>query len=91
MYCLRAHIAAALMNYSRNQQTAPTTPTEPTPAPSEGNKVLIAYFSATNNTENIANHLDAILDADLYEITPERRSDQDGPPRTAHRKRRPRR
>ena len=59
------------MNYSRNQQTAPTTPTEPTPAPSEGNKVLIAYFSATNNTENIANHLDAILDADLYEITPE--------------------
>ena len=32
---------------------------------------LIAYFSATNNTESIANHLDAILDADLYEITPE--------------------
>ena len=59
------------MNYSRSQQTAPTTPTEPTPAPSEGAKVLIAYFSATNNTEGIANHLDAILDADLYEITPE--------------------
>ena len=67
----RAHVAAALMNYSRSQQTAPTTPTEPVPAPSEGAKVLIAYFSATNNTEGIANHLDAILDADLYEITPE--------------------
>ena len=67
----RAHVAAALMNYSRSQQTAPTTPTEPVPAPSEGSKVLIAYFSATNNTEGIANHLDAILDADLYEITPE--------------------
>ena len=34
-------------------------------------KVLIAYFSATNNTENIANHLNDILDADLYEIVPE--------------------
>lgn len=67
----RAHVAAALMNYSRSQQTAPTTPTEPVPAPSEGAKVLIAYFSATNNTEGIASHLDAILDADLYEITPE--------------------
>ncbi len=65
----RAHIAAALMNYSRSQQTAPTTPAEP--VPSEGTNVLIAYFSATNNTEGIANHLDAILDADLHEITPE--------------------
>lgn len=36
-----------------------------------GAKILIAYFSATNNTENIANHLDSILDADLYEIVPE--------------------
>ena len=40
-------------------------------APVRGSKVLIAYFSATNNTANIANHLDAILDADLYRITPE--------------------
>ena len=36
-----------------------------------GKKILIAYFSATNNTENIANHLNEILDADLYEIVPE--------------------
>ena len=36
-----------------------------------GNKILIAYFSATNNTENIANHLHEILGADLYEIVPE--------------------
>lgn len=66
----RAHIAAALMNYSR-QQATPTAPTETDSTPSEGTKVLIAYFSATNNTESIANHLDAILDADLYEIIPE--------------------
>ncbi len=67
----RAQVADALMNYDRTKQTAPTTPTEPDPTPSEGGRILIAYFSATNNTEGIANHLDAILDADLYEITPE--------------------
>ena len=65
----RAHAAAALMNYSRSQQTEPAP--VPQPAPSEGKKALIAYFSATNNTEGIANHLDAILNAGLYEITPE--------------------
>lgn len=46
---------------------------EPTPAADtqEEGKTLIAYFSATNNTEGIANHLNALLDADLYEIVPE--------------------
>ena len=33
--------------------------------------VLVAYFSATGNTEGIAQHLQSILDADLYEIVPE--------------------
>ena len=31
----------------------------------------MAYFSATGNTEGIAQHLQSILDADLYEIVPE--------------------
>ena len=31
----------------------------------------MAYFSATGNTENIAEHLVSILDADLYEIAPQ--------------------
>ena len=31
---------------------------------------LVAYFSATGNTEGIAQRLQAILDADLYEIIP---------------------
>lgn len=31
----------------------------------------MAYFSATGNTEHIAEYLQAILDADLYEIVPE--------------------
>ena len=30
----------------------------------------MAYFSATGNTEGIAQHLQAVLDADLYEIVP---------------------
>lgn len=49
-----------------------STPAENPETPGEDSgKILIAYFSATNNTEGIANHLDAILDADLYEIVPE--------------------
>ena len=35
-------------------------------AADEGHRVLVAYFSATGNTENIALHLRDILDADLY-------------------------
>lgn len=57
-----------------NQSTPPASSTpeagesdEETP---EGG-VLVAYFSATGNTEGIAQHLQTILDADLYEIVPE--------------------
>jgi len=46
---------------------------QPDKGDTDGNspKILIAYFSATNNTEKIANHLNDILTADLYEIVPE--------------------
>ena len=53
------------------EDTAPTEDQPPEGTDDSGKKVLIAYFSATNNTENIANHLNEILDADLYEIVPE--------------------
>lgn len=70
---------------SANQPESPVPAQSPTanqpgdsaPVESEGpegtgeTKILIAYFSATNNTEGIANHLESILDADLYEIVPE--------------------
>ena len=46
-------------------------PEDSTPPEGSGKKILIAYFSATNTTEGIANHLNEILDADLYEIVPE--------------------
>lgn len=41
------------------------------PAAEEESNVLVAYFSATGNTEQIAQHLETVLDADLYEIVPE--------------------
>lgn len=63
----RGEIAAALYQYMHLPKDSET----PAPEPAEGGKVLISYFSATNNTENIANHLKDILNADLYEITPE--------------------
>ena len=37
----------------------------------EGSKILVAYFSATNNTEGVAQKLAEGLGADLYEIVPE--------------------
>ncbi len=53
------------------EDTAPTEEQTPGGTGGGGKKSLIAYFSATNTTEGIANHLDTILDADLYEIVPE--------------------
>lgn len=50
----------------------PTTQPEETEAPEEqGSRVLVAYFSATNTTEGVAEHIANGLNADLYEIIPE--------------------
>ena len=54
-----------------------TPPTSSTPEAGESGEetleggVLVAYFSATGNTEGIAQHLQSVLNADLYEIVPE--------------------
>lgn len=50
----------------------PTPETEPAaePDPEAGTKVLVAYFSATNTTEGLAQQLAAGLSADPYEISP---------------------
>lgn len=37
----------------------------------QGAKALVAYFSATNTTEGVAEHIANGLNADLYEIIPE--------------------
>ena len=53
-----------------NESTAPTDSSS-TPDNEEGLKVLVAYFSATNTTEGVAEHIANGLNAELYEIVPE--------------------
>lgn len=45
---------------------------EETDIPEEqGSRILVAYFSATNTTKGVAEHIANGLDAELYEIVPE--------------------
>lgn len=67
----RAEVATILMNGAQEETVEPAPAPDPEPVPAEETEVLVAYFSATGNTENIAEHLQAILDADLYEIVPQ--------------------
>lgn len=54
-----------------NSQTAENQPEETEAPEEEKAKVLVAYFSATNTTEGIAENIANGLNADLYEIVPE--------------------
>ena len=58
----RAEAAVAFYN-GLKEDDEPATPSQ--------GKTLVAYFSATNNTEGVAQRIADILSADLYEITPE--------------------
>ena len=48
-----------------NESENPDIPEE------QGTKVLVAYFSATNTTGGVAEHIANGLNADIYEIVPE--------------------
>ena len=72
----RSQVAVMLYRYLTANAETPGQPDEtpapsPKPAPSEGGKVLVAYFSATGNTEGIAQHIAGVTGGDLYEIVPE--------------------
>ena len=70
-------------NTSGPQESQPGSAVSETPAPAEPDAApetpeegdapytLVAYFSATGNTEGVAELLQTALDADLYEIVPE--------------------
>lgn len=53
------------------ESTAPAESESETPATSQGSNILVAYFSATNTTEGVAEHIANGLNAELYEIVPE--------------------
>lgn len=59
----RGEIVSALYNYMGKSSE--------TPAPSGNGKILVAYFSASGNTEAVANAIADTLDADLFEMIPE--------------------
>lgn len=59
----RAQAAVILENFLQENAVPQPTPEE--------HKTLVAYFSATGNTEQIARHLEHVLNADLYEIVPQ--------------------
>ncbi len=66
--------AAESEQENETAQPGGTEETEPVPETDtgmEGAKVLVAYFSATNTTEGVAEHIANGLNADLYEIVPE--------------------
>ena len=59
------------LTQSPSMPSVSSTPEEKEPTAEGETRVLVAYFSATENTKGIAQHLQSILDADLYEIVPE--------------------
>ncbi len=71
---------AACSSGSAQASDAPAEPTaeaEPAAAPetaentqTAGGKTLVVYFSATNNTEAVANTIAAAMNADVFEIIP---------------------
>lgn len=64
-------VACAGSSESPEAETESKTAQSETNTETEGTKVLVAYFSATNTTEGVAQHIANGLNADLYEIVPE--------------------
>ncbi len=54
-----------------NTDVSESQPEETEVPEAQENKVLVAYFSATNTTKGVAEHIANGLNADIYEIVPE--------------------
>ena len=63
-HATRAEVATILRNYMTRR--APEEPEQP----ADDTRVLVAYFSATGNTENVANFIAEATGGDLFAITP---------------------
>ena len=55
---------------SEGQTNESEDPEDPVILKEQGTNVLVAYFSATNTTQGIAEHIANGLNADIYEIVP---------------------
>jgi len=61
------------LNNSSNTENVDNTNETPADAQTEsGKKVLVAYFSATGTTKKLAEYAADAMDADLYEIVPQK-------------------
>lgn len=58
-------------NSSGETSAQKDTADDPESAGADGEKILVAYFSATNTTEGVAEQIADGVGADLYEIVPE--------------------
>lgn len=61
---------ATITETTQTTSDATTVTTAPAPEVQES-RILVAYFSATNTTEGVAEHIANGLNADIYEIIPE--------------------
>lgn len=61
-------LTAVLFVMACNVKPTAKEATKPTPA--QKKNVLVAYFSATGNTRNVAKNLAKAINADIYEIKP---------------------
>lgn len=50
--------------------TSATTPTTPTTQPTNDGKTLVVYYSASGNTEEVANYIAKAANADIFELEP---------------------
>ncbi len=60
-----------LIGCATQNQTSLSSQSQESQTPSGDSRILVAYFSATNHTKNVAEILATTLDADLYQIEPE--------------------
>lgn len=60
-----------LVSCGSQDQTTLSSQSKESLAPSEDSRILVAYFSATNHTKDVAEIIATTLDADLYQIEPE--------------------
>ena len=74
LMCAALLLSLAACSFDRaHASEAPAEPTavpEPENSQTAGGKTLVVYFSATNNTEAVANTIAAAMNADVFEIIP---------------------